>query len=178
MTTINSIPSNYANAIMPYAPLGQQPVGQESGDLKSSSFKALEQPAASARDENRRPPEDQTSIAQADAKKLDAKPGVSSANELEQQRKQEELAKAEKAEAAKQAEKQERLRQEERAARIKAEQREAFGDTEERLARSRAEQIDTFTQINSKTFDINRRLVEMGAIDEAPSKGTLFNQKI
>lgn len=55
---ISSIPSTHANTVAPYAPLGRQPVGQESSDLKSSSFKALEQSASSARSENRRSPED------------------------------------------------------------------------------------------------------------------------
>lgn len=54
----NAIPSSYANTVAPYAPLGRQPVGQESSDLKASTFKALEQSADSARSENRRSPED------------------------------------------------------------------------------------------------------------------------
>lgn len=45
----SSFPSNNANAVAPYAPLGRQLVGQENPDLKISSLKALEQPAASAR---------------------------------------------------------------------------------------------------------------------------------
>lgn len=53
---INSIPSMHANTVAPYAPLGRQAVGQESTDLKSSTFKPLEQPADSARSENKRNP--------------------------------------------------------------------------------------------------------------------------
>ncbi|RYZ97437.1 MAG: catalase [Moraxellaceae bacterium] len=55
---INNLSSNYANTVAPFAPLGRQVVGQESSELKSSSFKALEQSADSARSENRRSPED------------------------------------------------------------------------------------------------------------------------
>jgi len=54
----SAIPSSYANTVAPYAPLGRQPVGQESPELKASSFKALEQSADSARSENRRSPDD------------------------------------------------------------------------------------------------------------------------
>lgn len=54
---INSIPSVSANTVAPFAPLGRQPVGLESAELKSSSLKALEQSANSARSENRRDPE-------------------------------------------------------------------------------------------------------------------------
>lgn len=55
---INNLSSNYANTVAPFAPLGRQVVGQESADLKSSTFKALEQSADAARSENRRSPED------------------------------------------------------------------------------------------------------------------------
>lgn len=53
---ISSIPSMHANTVAPYAPLGRQAVGQESTDLKTSSFKPLEQAADSARSENKRNP--------------------------------------------------------------------------------------------------------------------------
>jgi hypothetical protein len=55
---ITNIPSTFANAVAPFAPLGRQPVGEEGVDLKSSSFKALEQSADSARGENRRSPDE------------------------------------------------------------------------------------------------------------------------
>ncbi len=55
---INQIPSSYANAIAPFAPLGRQPVGQESADLRMSSFKPLEQLAPTAPGENRRSPDE------------------------------------------------------------------------------------------------------------------------
>ena len=54
---INSIPSVSANTVAPFAPLGRQPVGLESAELKNSSFKALEQSSGTARSENRRNPE-------------------------------------------------------------------------------------------------------------------------
>ncbi|RYE54958.1 MAG: catalase [Sphingobacteriales bacterium] len=50
---INSISSS-ASTIAPYAPIGRQPVGLESTELKSSSLKALEQSAESAPGQNRR----------------------------------------------------------------------------------------------------------------------------
>jgi len=55
---ISSIPSASANTIAPYAPLGRQPVGLESTELKNSSLKALEESAGSAASQNRRAPED------------------------------------------------------------------------------------------------------------------------
>jgi hypothetical protein len=57
-SVISSIPSANANTVAPYAPLGRQPVGLESAELKGSSFKALEESAKSAASENRRAPED------------------------------------------------------------------------------------------------------------------------
>ncbi|GGY87078.1 hypothetical protein GCM10011613_35340 [Cellvibrio zantedeschiae] len=53
---INSISSS-ASTVAPYAPIGRQPVGLESTELKSSSLKALEQSAETAPGQNRRGPE-------------------------------------------------------------------------------------------------------------------------
>lgn len=55
---IAQVPSSYANAVAPFAPLGRQPVGQESAELKISSLKPLEQSAESGRSENRRAPDE------------------------------------------------------------------------------------------------------------------------
>jgi hypothetical protein len=55
---IGSIPSISANTVAPYAPLGRQPVGLESAELKTSSIKALEESAGSAASQNRRSPDD------------------------------------------------------------------------------------------------------------------------
>lgn len=55
---IGQIPSIHANAIAPFAPLGRQPVGQESADLKNSTLKSLEETAESGYLENRRSPDD------------------------------------------------------------------------------------------------------------------------
>lgn len=55
---ISPLPSNYANAVAPFAPLGRQPVSEEDAELKNTSFKPLEESAAAARGENRRSPED------------------------------------------------------------------------------------------------------------------------
>jgi len=58
---ISSTSSASANTIAPYAPLGRQPVGLESTELKNSSFKALEESAGSAASQNRRTPDDRPS---------------------------------------------------------------------------------------------------------------------
>jgi hypothetical protein len=55
---ISNIPSNFANTVAPFAPVGRAPVSQESEDLKSSSFRPTEQLAESARALNRRFPDE------------------------------------------------------------------------------------------------------------------------
>lgn len=55
---ISSIPSNFANTIAPFAPVGRAPVSQENTDLKSSSFRPTEQLAESGRALNRRFPDE------------------------------------------------------------------------------------------------------------------------
>ncbi|WP_052480775.1 putative metalloprotease CJM1_0395 family protein [Gilvimarinus agarilyticus] len=56
---LNTLPSSFASAVTPYAPLGRAAVGLESVELKASSFKPLEEGAKPGRSENRRSPEDQ-----------------------------------------------------------------------------------------------------------------------
>lgn len=55
---ISTIPSNFANVITPFAPMGRQPVGEENPDLKNSTLKPLEASAETARKENRRSPDE------------------------------------------------------------------------------------------------------------------------
>jgi SprA-related family len=55
---INNIPSNFANTVAPFAPMGRAPVGQETTDLKSSTFRPTEQLAESGRGQNRRLPDE------------------------------------------------------------------------------------------------------------------------
>jgi len=55
---INNIPSNFANTVAPYAPMGRAPVSQEMTDLKSSTFRPTEQLAESGRALNRRLPDE------------------------------------------------------------------------------------------------------------------------
>lgn len=55
---INNIPSSFANTVAPFAPVGRAPVGQETTDLKSSSFRPAEQLAESGRGLNRRFPDE------------------------------------------------------------------------------------------------------------------------
>lgn len=51
------IPSNFANAVAPFVPLGRTPIGEEMPDLRQSTLKPLEPSAESARDENFRSPD-------------------------------------------------------------------------------------------------------------------------
>lgn len=55
---INNIPSSFANTVAPFAPMGRAPVGQETTDLKSSTFRPTEQLAESGRGQNRRLPDE------------------------------------------------------------------------------------------------------------------------
>lgn len=55
---INNIPSNFANTVAPFVPMGRAPVGQETTDLKSSTFRPTEQLADSGRALNRRLPDE------------------------------------------------------------------------------------------------------------------------
>lgn len=86
---INSISSS-VSTLAPYAPIGRQPVGLESTELKSSSFKALEQSAGTAPSQNRRSPD--YSLAQ-DAERdrvSDKSPQNKSASEQEQKQQEQE----------------------------------------------------------------------------------------
>jgi len=104
--------------------------------------------------------------------------GKQNSDVQEQDIKQEESAKAQKAEDAKKIEKEEALRKEEHDKLVKAEERLALAHEEERVARSRADRIDTFNHVNKKTFDINRHLVEIGAVSGSSPKGSLLNQQV
>lgn len=55
---IGPIPSNFASTIVPYAPVGRQPVSQETSDLKSSTFRPTEQLSEPVAAENRRLPDE------------------------------------------------------------------------------------------------------------------------
>lgn len=55
-----AIPSNFANAVTPFVPVGRQPVGQENEDLRGSTLKPLEESAESARSDNRRSPDERS----------------------------------------------------------------------------------------------------------------------
>lgn len=57
---ISTVPSNFANVITPFAPLGRQPVGEENPDLRNSTLKPLEASAETARRENRRSPDERS----------------------------------------------------------------------------------------------------------------------
>ncbi|WP_331352995.1 putative metalloprotease CJM1_0395 family protein [Cellvibrio sp. UBA7671] len=55
---INNVPSNFANTVAPFVPMGRAPVGQETTDLKSSTFRPTEQMAEAGRGQNRRLPDE------------------------------------------------------------------------------------------------------------------------
>lgn len=55
---IVSSPTNLANAVAPFAPVGRQPVGEENPESKDSRFKSIEASAESANAENRRGPDE------------------------------------------------------------------------------------------------------------------------
>ncbi len=57
---ISTVPSNFANVITPFAPIGRQPVGEENPDLRNSTLKPLEESAETARKENRRSPDERS----------------------------------------------------------------------------------------------------------------------
>lgn len=95
---INSISSS-ASTIAPYAPIGRQPVGLESTELKSSSMKALEQSAESAPGQNRRGPEynpnqdgERDRVSGNDAQNPQSKSSAQQEQELKEQRLIDELA--------------------------------------------------------------------------------------
>lgn len=58
------IPSNFANAVAPFVPMGRAPVGQETDDLRGSSFMPLEESAGTAKGENFRSPDQRTGEAE------------------------------------------------------------------------------------------------------------------
>ena len=97
--------------------------------------------------------------------------------QTKQERKQEEDVKLQKSEEAKQAAKAQELLQEQREKRIQEENRHAQAAAEEHAARSSAERIDGYTHLNNKTFDINRHLVNIGAVGGATIKGSFLNQR-
>jgi phage-related minor tail protein len=167
---INSIPSNHANAVAPFVPLGRAPVGQENNDLKASSFKALEQGAAAARNENRRAP-----VVRDAAQKNDLR---EKEQEIEAQRKAQEDQEAQKAEEEKKISEKERLRQEEKETFARQEERRARIRQEDSAALRSAERVDGFKKANRKTLNLGRHLVEIGAVKGLASKGSFLNQRV
>lgn len=55
---LTTLSANAAHAPAPFAPLTRQPVGEENLELKATRFKALEQSADSAKNENHRSPDE------------------------------------------------------------------------------------------------------------------------
>ncbi len=85
---ISSISSS-ASTVAPYAPIGRQPVGLESAELKSSSLKALEQTADTAAGQNRPSPE--YSLNQnAERDRVSGKPSKQQSSEQEQKQQEQE----------------------------------------------------------------------------------------
>lgn len=81
----------------------------------------------------------------------------------------EQQVKAQKAEDAKKIAEQEEFRKE---------QKLQLAKQEEDATRTRAERIDGLTKTNSKTVDINRHLVEIGAVKGSQSIGNFLNQQV
>ena len=162
---INSFPSNNANAVAPYVPLGRQPIGQENSDLKISSLKALEQSAATARNENRRTPEDQPKEQGQQAVKIDNRAREIQTNKL---KKAEIQAKERITEEKEKAQKAEEAKQNAREGQYQNEQKKELAQQERDNARKSAERVDNFVTSSSKTMDINRRLVEIGQRKDCP----------
>ena len=86
---INNVSSSYP-MVSPLVnqPVGRQAVGQESVDLKSSSFKPAEQSAESARQENRRLPGDNPSQDAETNRLADARDKVAPVDDREQRKQQ------------------------------------------------------------------------------------------
>lgn len=53
-----NVPSNFANAVSPFSPLGRQPVGEENADSRNTPFNPVEESSELARTENRRSPDE------------------------------------------------------------------------------------------------------------------------
>lgn len=71
---ITQVPSSFANAVAPFAPLGRQAVGQEGVELKDSTLKALEQPSESGHTNNRRAPDEHPNNVAEQARVRDGRP--------------------------------------------------------------------------------------------------------
>ncbi len=55
---ITNLPTNFANAISPFSPVGRQPVGEENPEARNTPLKPVEESAELAHTDNRRSPED------------------------------------------------------------------------------------------------------------------------
>ncbi len=96
---IVSSPTNLANAVAPFAPVGRLPVGEENPENKDSRFKSIEASAESANAENRRGPDEHPN----DVEERERLRGVDddSVRREEQQQRQEEAEKQQELEEIK-----------------------------------------------------------------------------
>jgi hypothetical protein len=173
---LNAIPSNSANLVAPFSPLGRQLVGQENEDLKGTSFKALEQAGSSARNENRRPDvssEHGQDVGSAKARSdSEARAELSAQQNAELQEREraiEQEAKERRLEEEKKNMEKERYRDQERRDLARKEQ-----DTEQ----IRAELARELARATAKNININRHLVEIGVVKGLPLRGNFFDQRV
>ncbi len=170
---VNNFPSSNANTVAPYVPLGRQPVGQENSDLKASSLKALEQSAALTRNENQRIPYDQLNK-QAQQQLADDRLSKVKADEL----KAELQAKEQLAEEQTKAQKAEEAKKNARKEQYQNEQKKELSRQEEEAAYKNTQRIDSFKKANKKAINLNRHLVEIGAIKGSSAIGNLLNHRV
>ncbi len=183
---INSVPSNTTNAAL-FAPLGRPLIGHESTELKSSSLKALEQSAASARGEHNPLPQDQPAphlplpppppkaVASEENQyelytrnALEAKSNSKTEADKAQKRAEEKL-NAQKQEDTKKSIQEEQYRNE---------QKKALAHREEDAARRASEQQAAFAKMYDKTFNISRHLIDIGAVKGSTALGNFLDHRV
>lgn len=155
---ITQVPSSYANAIAPFAPLGRQPVGQESTELKVSRFKPTEQSADAARTQNRRSP--------------DERPNEIDEQERLREGRRRDSDNDEEKESRDDAREQEQDAERDLILELAARER-ALRALEHHHQSSSAEQGETASPRN---IDINRRLMDIGALGSPPAVGRFIDK--
>jgi|GEM_PF-6043989 len=154
-------PTNLANAIAPFAPVGRQPVGEESTDSKDSRFKSVEKSAESARGENRRGPEDRPNEVE-ERERL----RINDDEERRQQSAEEEAAQ----------DQEDKEESEQLAARNCEDELRLAQDS--RRSESQP-QAGTETEVHARqAIDLNRHLVDIGVIEPRTAVGSFFDQNV
>lgn len=153
---ISPIPSNFANAVAPYAPVARQPVSQESRDLKESSFRPAEQLSEAPVVENYRSPDERRND--------DLEQERNTRNREQAYWREQEMTEREEAERIREEQiKEERIKEE----RAKQEAIEAQFAQEQRQLEQRRARAELFGEIGQRNIDINRRLIDIGVMPGA-----------